>query len=128
VIHKAAPAIIRDNQLLLCRKRGLGELILPGGKIEPGESLESCLERECREELGEVRLENLAFLATYDAEAAGQPGRLLRIELFTATLEGRPSPQSEIEALIWFRPGDPHRLSPILEQHILPDLIRRGLL
>lgn len=128
LIHKVAPAIIQSNRLLLCRKRGLAELILPGGKLEPGESHMQCLHRECQEELGPVTLNNISFLATYEATAAGKPARPLRIDLYTATLEGTPLPQSEIEEILWYRPGTPHRLSPILENQILPDLLRRCLL
>jgi 8-oxo-dGTP diphosphatase len=128
MIYKIAPAIIEDKRLLLCRKRGLNELILPGGKIEADETPEACLQRECQEELGPVSLHDISFLATYEAPAAGKPARLLRIDLYTARLEGTPLPHSEIEEILWYRLGTPHLLSPILETEILPDLIRRGLL
>lgn len=128
LIHKIAPAIIQNNRLLLCRKRGLADLILPGGKLEVGESYLQCLHRECQEELGPVTLSDISFLATYQATAAGKPARPLRVDLYTATLEGTPVPQSEIEEILWYRPGTPHLLSPILETQILPDLLRRSLL
>lgn len=50
-----AAVIIEDGRLLLCRRpvgdplAGLWEL--PGGKVEPGETLRECLERELAEEL-----------------------------------------------------------------------------
>lgn len=50
-------AIIRqDDKILICQRAeggscsGLWEF--PGGKLEDGESLDECLVRECREELG----------------------------------------------------------------------------
>ena len=52
----AAAIIFRKNEVLVARRRkglhleGLWEF--PGGKIEPGESPEQCLERELMEELG----------------------------------------------------------------------------
>ncbi len=51
-----AAVIIENGRLLLARRpegdnlAGLWEL--PGGKIEPGESLQECMERELLEELG----------------------------------------------------------------------------
>ena len=51
-----AGVIVRDGRLLIGRRRAGdafgGRWELPGGKVEPGESLEKCLERELEEELG----------------------------------------------------------------------------
>lgn len=43
-----------DRILLIEKKRGLGggKVNGPGGKVDPGESVEECAIRECREELG----------------------------------------------------------------------------
>lgn len=50
-------AILEQNgKILICRRKNGGSCgnlwEFPGGKIEPGETLEECLVRECREELG----------------------------------------------------------------------------
>jgi A/G-specific adenine glycosylase len=51
-----AAILQRDGKILLARRPSKGLLggmwEFPGGKVEQGESLESCLEREIREELG----------------------------------------------------------------------------
>ena len=51
-----AAVIERDGAVLLARRREgkaqAGYWEFPGGKLEPGESPEACLERELREELG----------------------------------------------------------------------------
>ena len=56
-IHVAAAAVFDDRQrVLICRRPphahqgGLWEF--PGGKLEPGETIESALRRELREEVG----------------------------------------------------------------------------
>lgn len=56
VVQVAAGLIVREGHYLIARRKagthlgGLWEF--PGGKREPGESLEDCLRRELREELG----------------------------------------------------------------------------
>lgn len=56
MIHVTAAVIIRGDDVLICRRgtggscSGLWEF--PGGKLEPGESGEQCIIRECLEELG----------------------------------------------------------------------------
>lgn len=43
---------IKNGQILLCRNRRKGNVYLPGGHIEWGESAKQALARELREELG----------------------------------------------------------------------------
>lgn len=55
------PVIQNDGEYLLCKMasdRGVfpGQWALPGGGIEPGETIETALMREIREELGEALL------------------------------------------------------------------------
>ncbi len=56
MIHVAA-AILKNErgEILICQRRGEGSCAylweFPGGKLEPHETLEECLIRECREEL-----------------------------------------------------------------------------
>ena len=56
MIDVTAAVIARDGRVLLCRrpqgKHHAGLWEFPGGKTEPGETLEACVARECREELG----------------------------------------------------------------------------
>lgn len=63
----AAIALVRDHKVLLAERpagkslAGLWEF--PGGKVEAGETPETCLARECLEELGiSVREQDLAPL------------------------------------------------------------------
>ncbi len=128
--HKAGLLYLKDGRILLCRKKDTTSLlILPGGKLEPGETPEECLRRECREELGEVEILGLRHIGEYESPAAGQDGKTVKIELYAGELEGTPAAHSEIQELIWFGPGDDvGLLAPSLRNVIFPDLRRRGLM
>jgi 8-oxo-dGTP diphosphatase len=124
---------IRDGRILLCRKKHTTALlILPGGCFENGESAAECLDRELREELGDVQVNGVQYIGTYSDLAATRvdgPPKTVRIELYRGELLGDPAPHSEIKELVWFGEGDDRRqLSPSLVNKILPDLIARGIL
>ena len=52
-LHILARAVIRrGNTVLLARAKGQANTFLPGGHLETGESLKTCVARELQEELG----------------------------------------------------------------------------
>ena len=64
-------AILHRDGAYFATQRGYGEFEgmweFPGGKIEPGESLEVALKREIQEELGvDIAIENLLCTTEYD--------------------------------------------------------------
>ena len=70
-VEVAAGLLFRDGNLLITQRRprehlgGLWEF--PGGKREPGETLQECLRRELREELGiEVEVGELLDFVTHE--------------------------------------------------------------
>jgi 8-oxo-dGTP diphosphatase len=69
--------VLQDGQILLGEKKrgeiGTGVLSGPGGKLDPGETLEECMVRETREEL-EIELDpaSLELAAIIDFHAAGE--------------------------------------------------------
>lgn len=132
-INKVGALILRDDRILLCRKdRDTSKLILPGGRVEPGESDAECLSRELREELGDVALDRPEYLGTYEDRAAlDDPTavKTLRLTLYRGDLRGTPTPSSEISELVWFGPhSDRTQLTPVFINWILPDLLARGIL
>ena len=79
-----AAVIIRGGRVLVARRAPgqahAGKWEFPGGKLEPGESEEICLEREMREELG---IEGRATAHLADSPYAYEGGEiLLRAYLF----------------------------------------------
>src|SRR5215469_15717301 len=123
-IYKSGLLYLKDGCILLCRKRkSTALLILPGGKLENGETADECLRRECQEELGDVEIINLRRLGVYESPAAGHEEKTVRIELFAGEVRGAPEPNSEIQELVWFGPeDDPALLAPSLRNIIFPDL------
>lgn len=64
-------AIFRKDNTIFATEKGYGEFKgyweFPGGKVEPGESLEEALRREIREELQvEIRIEEKCTVLDYD--------------------------------------------------------------
>ncbi len=128
--NKVGLLVVRERRILLCRKKhSTNLLILPGGCLEAGETELACLERELREELGDVSVTGLGYIGRYTDRAAGAPGKTVAIELYSGALDGTPAPHSEIAELVWFGEHDDRALlAPSLVNKILPDLIARGLL
>jgi voltage-gated potassium channel len=99
VVRVLAAVIRRDGRYLLCRrprhKRHGGLWEFPGGKLEPGETLEHAAERELREELA-LELESAGDVAF----SVHDPGSPFLIEFVPVGARGEPQ-ALEHEALAW---------------------------
>ena len=124
VLEVAAGLVFRNGRLLITQRRpqdhlgGLWEF--PGGKREPGESFEACLQRELREELGiEVQPGELLNSITH-----AYPEKTVHLKFFRCTCP-KDEPQSlGCHALAWVEPGDLGRYNfPAADQQLL-DLLR----
>jgi len=124
-IISVVAALIRDNngRVLLVRKRGTSAFMQPGGKRDAGESDAAALAREIAEELGCRVSENSARpLGVFDADAANEPGLLVRAAVYAVDVEGAIEPRAEIDQVIWV---DPRALpdlpfAPLTRDHVLP--------
>ena len=100
-IEVAAGLVFRGGRLLITQRppgshlEGLWEF--PGGKCEPGESIETCLSRELFEELGvTVRVGERVAEIAHD-----YPGKQVRLHFFLCRLpDGEPRPL-QCAALAW---------------------------
>ena len=102
MIDVTAAVIVRGGRVLLCRrpegKRCAGLWEFPGGKAEPGETLEACLARECREELGmDVRVGRALACVTREG---------LRITFLAAQIVHGEPQLLEHSALAWVTPQE----------------------
>lgn len=128
----AAVAFERDGRVLTVRKRGTDRFMLPGGKLEPGESAYDAAVREVREEVG-LEVADLTLLGEFTADAANEPGHLVESTVYVASLpravDGtvrEPAAAGEIAELRWVDLAGAHEehddLAPLLAQHVLPRL------
>jgi 8-oxo-dGTP pyrophosphatase MutT (NUDIX family) len=118
----ASVCVLRDGALLTVRKRGTRRFMLPGGKLEPGESPIDCAVREAAEEIGlSLSADDLTELGEWTSPAANEPGALVRSTVFLAPPgQPEPHPLGEIEELRW-QPWDERSddLAPLLVEHVL---------
>ena len=104
--HVTAGLVWKDGKLLITRRPEGSHLAgyweFPGGKQEPGESLEACLEREIREELSmEVKAVKHLLQIDHDYESKSITLHLFQCEW----LEGTPTPLG-CDELRWVRPEE----------------------
>lgn len=111
------------------QEKSVTQYLMPGGKFKEASEVE-CLRAEIKEELDSaIDEETLELVGDY-TDVAATPGRDVWIRLYRAKLLDTPKPSSEIGALHWIgkEDGTNPRVSPIIRNKIIPDLVRRGIL
>lgn len=115
-----------DGRVLIVRKRGTTRYMLPGGKIEAGESPAQAAIRELNEEVGAVLDDaSLRFLGDWIAAAANEPDHSVHGYIFEHPWVSGLSVRAEIDDLIWLHPDEMNErsdLAPLLIERVLPAL------
>lgn len=103
-------AIFRDGRVLLARRGGAamhGLWSLPGGRVEPGETLEEAAKREVREEIG-VTCSILGVAGALDIirrdEAGTVTTHFVVISHAGLLVSGEPATGPEATEIGWFLP------------------------
>jgi 8-oxo-dGTP pyrophosphatase MutT (NUDIX family) len=120
--------VMRDQQgrILVVRKRGTTRYMLPGGKIESGETPAQAAVRELHEEVGaELDLDRLDLLGEWSAPAANEPDHVVHGHVYEHPMVEGLSVRGEIEDLRWLHPSEMKGrddLAPLLVTRVLPAL------
>ncbi|MFH1137482.1 MAG: (deoxy)nucleoside triphosphate pyrophosphohydrolase [Pseudomonadota bacterium] len=113
-LEVTAAVIVKDGLVLAARRpegaRHAGWWEFPGGKLEPGETLEQCLKREVMEEL-HLDIQGLAPFMSLDHD---QGDFSLTLHAFTCKPTREGFPESFPVQTVWAGPRD------LLQLNLLP--------
>ena len=128
-IVRISGILITQDGLLLVKCDGIEDYLLPGGKLEDGESDLDSLRRELMEELN-ITPTDPEFFGEYERLAypskTGERYRVI-VRAYVAGFEGEPVPdQDEVLEIAWASMVDlesgKYPLNPILRKYIVPEL------
>jgi len=126
-IHKIGGIILNNRKILVGLKKT--KFIIPGGRIEKGETHSECLKRELKEEL-DVEMLSHEYFDTFEDESALEPGVKIRMDVYFATIKGKPKASMEIKELQWVdSKNEKHlKMGSIIEHFVIPALVKKGLM
>ena len=130
MIDKVGGIILNDKKILVQRKKNNRiECIIPGGKRENHETDFETLKRELYEELS-VELISTEFIGGYD-DIAVFSNKPIHVQAYIATIKGKIKCNNEIKEALWIDRDynkEGIKVGSILGNHIIPELIKRGLM
>jgi mutator protein MutT len=125
MIIVAAAIIHRDQQILLTKRPPNVHLPnlweFPGGKVEPGESLEAALRRELREELDiDAMVHDEYFSITHH-----YPTKSVELHFFNCTIASGEPRAIEVAECRWVKASDLHAYEfPEADRELITRLAR----
>jgi len=127
IIRKIVGCLIRDNKLLVVRKKGKDICTSLGGRPEPGETEEETLRREVKEEI-DCEVVTSTYLGTFEEKAVFDDA-IVRLVSYVIDIKGTPRLiDSELEELKWVTAKEETHLADGLKKHIMPSLVQKGFL
>ena len=99
VINKLSAIIIKNNKLLLVRKKNSLIYISPGGKSKKGETHIETLEREVKEEV-DLKVVYCKYFGGFSGLSAIE-SLPINMEIYYVVTKGIPKPNNEIVELLW---------------------------
>lgn len=118
--NAASVGLVREGRILLIKRAYAPYQNLwtfPGGRMEPGETIEQCAARELLEELA-ITIRNPRLALT---QALGRDGEYRLAVFATADFSGVIRPSDEVSAHMW---ADPAMLPALRTTSRLDDVIR----
>ncbi len=115
----------QGTDILTVRKRGTSRYMLPGGKLEPGETPVDAAVREASEEVGAVLdPAELVLLGHFRAPAANEPGAVVVSDVFLSGTTIEPTVAGEIDDYRWTDAAGPlpEDIAPLLADCVIPAL------
>ncbi len=129
IIDKLAWIHLKNQKILSTRSKGKTKFYIPGGKREIGESDETALIREIKEELTiDLVPSTIAFVGNFQAQADSHAtGIQVLMQCYTADYKGTLAAAAEIAEVVWLTNADRDKISPV-DQLIFDFLFEKGLL
>ncbi len=109
----------KDGKVLCVKSKGKDKYFIPGGKPEPGETLEQALTRELKEELSiDLQQDTICHRFSITDKAFGFENTELTRHCFSAGFSGDIITAAEIESLDWIDMAGIIKCAPAAQQAI----------
>lgn len=129
IVKIGAVILDNDGRILVVRKSQPDReiFIIPGGRLEAGESDDQACRRELDEELG-LEVTRSEYFGTFTEPAEFDPVDV-EIRVYAVETAGTPTARSEIAEYRWVDRDYRYRgiqLGSVLDRHVVPKLVAEG--